>query len=153
MAERALDIFNLLSNLDRKNKFVWDNLTDDQRKEYAPLIAMRWMSGCDDQRQILYLNALMNQMVFVPGDHKELLMKIQAICGSGRTKRYQWVGIKAKSDKKPQLAIKVIKETFGYSTKVAVDYVDMFTQAEYIEMAEKLGWQAQEIKDLKKQVK
>ena len=153
MADRALDVFNLLSHLDKKNKFIWDTLTDEQRKEYSPLIAMRWMSGCDDSRQIIFLNTLMNQMVFVPGDHKELLMKLQAICGSGRTKRYQWLGIKAKADKKPALAIKVIKETFGYSTKVAVDYLDMFTPAEYEGMAEKLGWQQQEIKDLKKQVK
>jgi hypothetical protein len=153
MAERALDVFNLLGHIDRKNKFVWDNLTVEQRKEYSPLITMRWMSGCDDARQIIFLNTLMNPMVFVQGDHKELLIKLQAICGSGRSKRYQWLGIKAKADKKSPLAIKVIKETFGYSTKVAADYVDMFSKDEYVEMAEKLGWQQQELKDLKKQVK
>jgi hypothetical protein len=153
MAERALDVFNLLSNLDRKNKFIWGNLTDQQKKEYSPLVTMRWMSGCEDKRQIIFLNTLLNPMVFAAGEHKELLIKLQAICGSGQTKRYQWLGIKAKSDKKSALAIKVLKEYFGYSTKVAADYVDNFSQDDYVEMSEMLGWQQQEIKDLKKQVK
>jgi hypothetical protein len=153
MADRALDIFSLFNNIDRKDKFIWSKLTDEQKKEYSALVSTRWLSGCDDKRQIIFLNTLVNPMLFVNGDHRELMMKLQAICGSGRTKRYQWIGIKAKADKKSPLAIRALSELFGYSSKVAADYVDRFSQDDYVSTAEQLGWQQQEIKDLKKQVK
>ena len=153
MADRALDIFNLFSNIDRKDKFIWNKLTDEQKKEYSPLISTRWLSGCENKKQLIFLNTLVNPMIFVQGDHRELIMKLQAISSGGGTKRYKWLGIKSKADKKSQLAIKVLQQVFNYSSKEAVKYLDRFSQSEFVEMAEHLGWQQQEIKDLKKQVK
>jgi hypothetical protein len=39
--ERALDVFQLLAQIDSKNYEIWDSLNDDQKKEFSPLVVMR----------------------------------------------------------------------------------------------------------------
>lgn len=150
--ERALDIFWLLGEIDRKNYQIWDKLTDEQKKEFSALITMRWMAGTTDQRQVIFLNEIVNLAVFNLPDHKELLLKLLMVCSDGRPKRYQWINYKMTSARKNKRSVELIAEHYHMSLKEAEDTVRLFSPTEIMELGELHGLQKEELKDLKKEV-
>jgi len=151
--ERALDIFTLLEQIDRKNYHIWDSLTEEQRKEFSPLITMRWMAGCTDPAQIVFLNDIINLSVFSLGDHKEFLLKLLTVCSNGKTKRYQWINYKLGGAKKLKKSVELIATHYRLGPKEAEDTRRLFNELELIELAEAEGWQKDEIAELKKEFK
>jgi len=162
--EYALDIFKVLGELDRKNFYLWDKLTPEEQKGFSPLIALRWMAGIEDQRQIIFLNEIVNMSIFnittknSAGQEtydkdflKEMMMKLLAVCSSGKTQRYSWVNYKFTNSKK-KIAVGLISEHYGMSLKDAEDTVKLFSPGEILELAEAAGFQKDEIKLLKKEV-
>jgi hypothetical protein len=151
--ERTLDIFNLLSEIDRKNYDLWDTLSENQRKEFSALVTMRWMAGTTDQRQLIFLNEIVNTSVFNIGEHKEFLLKLLTVCASGEKKRYNWINYKlGNGSKKTKLSIGLIMTHYRLSAKEAEDVVKLLSPVELMELGEMQGWQKQELKDLKKEV-
>lgn len=151
MKPRALDIFTLLDQIDKKNYYIWDSLTEEQRKEFSPLIVMRWMAGCTDPAQIVFLNDIVNVSVFVLGNHKEFLLKLLTVCSNGKQKRYQWINYRmTKQTKKNQKVIELISSFYKMSYKDAEDSVKLFSTEEIMELGEMSGLQKEELKDLKK---
>ena len=148
-----LDIFDLLSRLnDPKSGDIFVQLSDDERKGFAPLVVMRWMSGTSDERQIMMLNEFANPAIFALGKHPHLLMQLlQASSSKQLGRRYSWLGIKSK--KKNVLAMQVVQEYFEMS-KREVQLLNPFPhQDEVMQMAEELGWQKDDIKKLEKEYK
>lgn len=152
MADYKLDIFELLSKINSsKSGDIYSKLTDDERKGFAPLIAMRWMSGTSDERQIILLNEFVNKNVFTLAKHPHLLMHLLQVASSKTPKRYQWIGIKSK--KKNPRKRKAVQEYFEMSER-EVNLMEPFpADDEILEMAESLGWDKEEINVLKKEMK
>jgi len=151
--ERTLDIFQLLSEIDRKNYSLWDSLSDEQKKEFSPLVTMRWMAGTTDQRQLIFLNEIVNTSVFDIGDHKELLLKLLTVCSSGSHQRYSWINYRLSgTSKKSKLSTSLVAEHYRLSMKEAEDVVKLLSPAEIVEIGELQGLQKDELKDLKKEV-
>jgi hypothetical protein len=152
--ERALDIFQLLGEIDSKKYETWDNLTDEQKKEFSSLVTMRWMAGTTDERQIIFLNEIVNLAVFNLGDHKELLLKLLTVCSSGSKKRYQWVNYKlGGSSKKSKRAVQLIADHYRCSLREAEDTLQLFSPAELMELGEAHGLQKDEMKELQGELK
>ena len=151
--ERSLDICVLLAQIDRKNYDIWDKLTEEQRKELAPLVVMRWMAGMSDPVQLIFLNEIVNPTVFPLGTLKELLLKLLTVCSNGRNKRYQWINYKLTGEKKSKLSVKLIGDHYGMSQKDAEDARRLFESDEILELAEMHGYQKDEIAALKKELK
>jgi len=149
VAERALDIFALLSQIDKKNYQIWDSLTEAQQKEFSPLIVMRWMSGTSDPFQIIMLNEVVNPYVFEL--NKELLLKLLGVCSNGKQKRYSWVNLKTVG-KKQKTAVELIEQYYEMTTREALDVLPMFSSEELMELAEELGLQKDELKNFKKEL-
>jgi len=150
--ERALDIFMLLGEIDKKNYKLWDSLSDDQKKEFSPLVTMRWMAGTTDQRQIIFLNEVVNLAVFSLPEHKELFLKLLTVCSSGDKKRYTWINYKTGGTKKSKKSVELIAEHYHMSLKEAEDTVRLFSADEIMELGEAHGLQKDELKLLKKEV-
>lgn len=151
MASYKLDIFKLLGDLNSpKAGDIYEKLSDDERKGFAPLVVMRWMSGTSDERQIILLNEFVNPYVFPLGKHPHLLMQLLQVASSKTSKRYAWLGIKSK--KKQVEAYRVIQEYFELSTREAKTY-SLPPAEELLKMAEELGWQKDEIAKLQKELK
>ena len=150
--ERALDIFQLLGKIDSKNYNLWNELNEEQQKEFSPLVTMRWMAGTDDPFQLIMLNEVVNPTVFNLPDHKELLLKLLTICSNGNQKRYSWVNYKLTSTKKSKKAVELISSYYGMSLKEANDSLRLFSPEEIQELGELHGLQKDELKDLKKEV-
>jgi hypothetical protein len=150
--ERALDIFMLLGEIDKKNYKLWDSLSDDQKKEFSPLVTMRWMAGTTDQRQIIFLNEVVNLAVFSLPEHKELFLKLLTVCSSGDKKRYTWINYKTGGTKKSKKSVELIAEHYHMSLKEAEDTARLFSGDEIMELGEAHGLQKDELKLLKKEI-
>jgi hypothetical protein len=152
MATYKLDIFDLLGKINSaKSGDIYSKLSDDEKKGFAPLIVMRWLSGTSDERQIILLNEFVNKYVFTLGKHPHLLMQLMQVASSKTSKRYQWIGVK--SNKKNNHSRKVVQEYFEMSAR-EVNLMNPFPgEVEIVQMADELGWQKEELAALKKEFK
>lgn len=151
--ERALDVFQLLARIDQKDYDLWDSLSDDQKKEFSPLVVMRWMAGTTEPVQIIFLNEIVNISVFQLGEHKELLLKLLTVCSNGKPKRYSWINYKVAGGKKSKRATELIATHYNMSLKEANDSRRLFSPEEILELAEIHGLQKEEIAELKKEIR
>lgn len=148
----ALDIFDFLAKLNSTKSGIYDGLSEEERKAFSPLVVMRWLSGTSDTRQIMMLNTFANTSVFQLGAHKKLLAGVLQACTSkvpGR--RYKWMSIRGGSKKK-DLANNVISQYYGMSSNEIRKLNPRPTSSEIMSMAEDLGFQKDELTQLKKEL-
>ncbi len=112
---------------------------------------MRWMSGTTDQRQIVFLNEVLNVVMFPLGSKKELLLKLMMVCSSGNKKRYSWISYKT-GEKKKKKSVELIASHYNLSLREAEDTLKLFSVEEILELGESYGMQKDELKDLKKEM-
>lgn len=147
-----LDIFDLLGKLNNpKSGDIYSKLSDDERKGFAPLVVMRWMSGTSDERQIMLLNEFVNKYIFSLGKHPHLLMQLMQVASSKIARRYQWLAVKSK--KKNVLALKVVADYYEMSQREVKLLSPFPNKEEVFQIAEQLGWDKHELDKLKKEYK
>jgi len=149
-----IDLFPMLSNISTKNVGYYDTLSEENLKEFAPIVFLRWLSGCKgDARQIFFLNEMVNPYVFHLHKHKRLLFNLMTASTSGKAHRYQYIKTKPKLSSTTPLAVQIVVEIFDYSKKEAQEAINILTDADIIDLAEQLGRQDAEIKAIKKELK
>lgn len=148
---RKLDIFAVLKSIDSGNYFLYDQLTDEERKEVAPFVIQRWLTGTSDREQILRVNSLVNTFAFALGKHPALLTKLMSVAATKRVKRYQWQkGLSTGSSKSK--IIEIISKYYDCSSKDASQMVSLLSAEDIMAIAVELGLDKDEIKDLRKQI-
>jgi hypothetical protein len=153
-----LELFPLLRNISTKNVGYYETLSEEQLKEFAPLVLMRWLTGCNDgqghsARQVYFLNQFLNPFVFHLGKHKKLLYDLMTLCTTGRDCRYTFNKTKSKKGGNLPKSTAVVKRMYNYNTKDAQEAVTILTADQILNMAEQLGYQTAELKELKKELK
>lgn len=151
MAERPLDIFNVLSQLDTKNKDFYDGLSDKERKGFAPIVVTRWLTGTYNKQQVFLINEIVNPYIFSLHHHPQLLWFLLTIVTSGKTQRYSW-NKTLSGGTKDTSCISCIKDYFKYSSKDAEQVYKTIDKKLIIDMAEDLGYQDAEINKIKKEL-
>jgi hypothetical protein len=151
MADFKLDIFQVLGKLDAGKYDTYDKLSEEEQKEFAPLIVQRWMSS-GSERQVIYLNSITNKLIFSLPKHKELIAKLLVVCSDKQRKRYSWIKMPSRK-RTEKLAIEVVCKYYGYSRKEAEIQFPLLSPDDIIEHAEELGYQDAELKSLKKELK
>jgi hypothetical protein len=147
-----LDIFDLLSKLNSpRSGDIYGNLSAEERKGFAPIVTLRWMSGTTDARQILLLNEFVNPYVFSLGKHHELLMRLFQVAASKTPKRYYWLAVKAK--KKNTLTQKIVADYYDLSDREVSALCQLPDKDQLLKMAEELGWDKEQMSQLKKEIK
>ena len=156
-----IELFPLLRNISTKNVGYYDSLTEENLKEFTPFVIMRWLTGGNDgrnlsARQIYFLNELVNPYAFEftrrDSMHKKLLYNLMTISTTGKDYRYTFNKVKRGNNTMPR-TIEIIQEVFGYNCREAKDAVVLLTDEAIVSMAEQLGKQDGEIKELKKELK
>lgn len=152
MADKPLDIFRVLAQLDKKDKDLFEQLTDKEVKSYAPVVVTRWLSGTNNKQQLFLINELVNPYVFSLHHHKQLLWFLSTICTSGRTQRYNWNKTTTGSKNPNVGCINCIREYFKYNTVDAEQVYNTIDKINIIGMAEELGYQDSELNKIKKEL-
>ena len=152
MPAKRVDIFKLLGTLSKKSTKFYDDLSVEDKKTVAPLIVMRWLTGTDSQRQVYFLNELVNPFIFSLYKHPDLLMKLMTVCTS-RPQRYNWVKPISKKTTSTPMAVRVLHKQYGYNTLDAIDALPLLSDSVIIAYAEDQGFQTDEIKKLKAELK
>jgi hypothetical protein len=153
MAEKQfkLDIFGLLNKLNSRNSGdIYAELSEEERKGFAPLVVMRWMSGTADEKQVMMLNEFVNPYVFALGKHPHLLMQSLQVASSKNRARCSWIA--GSKSSKHVLRDKVLCQYYDFSVREVGLMSPKPSDAEIISMAEELGFQKEELAKLKKEL-
>ena len=110
MAQTKLPIKDILAAIDMGATNVWDELTDDEKKQVSFYLLNRYVSsvsgGRDNQELAIFkTNEYYNKHFFTLQKHKKLLW--QLICLSGNSKKieyHQWIGHKKKTTDNSKLS-------------------------------------------------
>jgi len=101
-----LDLTAVLQAIDRQDLNWYEGLSDEEKKSYAPLVLMRFMSSLTDQNRnaayaVLATNDLVNIGFWAMSKHPELQHKLLCLAGLGGKQYRPWLATKKgrKSDK------------------------------------------------------
>lgn len=113
--EYKLNLAEVLSAIDQRKYNFYVNLPDDIKKEYSPLILMRFMSTAQNygnyhEGMVLKINEVVNADFWVLAkDHVELLHYLMCICSDGKVLKHKWIPNTKKTSKQDWTDIIKIK--------------------------------------------
>lgn len=87
---RLLDIGEVLPNLDIRNKKYYENLTDEQKKEFSPWLIQRYLSSAESssneiiEHYLVMTNEIVNINFSQIKDH-DMLWKLMSMVGYGKS--------------------------------------------------------------------
>ena len=156
-----LDLFNqLLPAIDKRDFGFYSRLTDEEKKGFAGVVALRAMSGCPDSDRDMCEYAIQaaneankdfwnSQLT----KHPELQYLILASMGIGGKIRHEW--IKAPNSKK--VNTKITDVLRRYYPSISNDemqlFIDINDADSLLEIGKMLGLQKDEMNEYKKEIK
>lgn len=154
---KKLDMFrDVLPNLDKKNYNFYDSLSEAEKKGYAPLVIMQWMSSTNGDHNFMHHKHLLDVNEFVNIDfwnlskHPELQHKLLCLCGAGTNQRHQWIPLMKKNQNKFKCS-NILK---SLSPNINDDEMKLILQntanSEFEQFLKELGYQDKELKDTMK---
>lgn len=146
-----LDIWELLGKIDSGDQTFLKTLPEEQRKGFAPIVALRWLSGGGDENQLLNLNELVNSTVFNLYRHPDLIYSLMVTATPRKKHNYNWLKVKGKT--KVTKSLDVIKRYLSVSTRDAVAFAPLYNREHILEMSEELGDDSDFQKQLKAELK
>ena len=151
MSASKLDIWELLRNIDDNNRDFLDNLPEEQRKGFVPVVTMRWLSGSGKDAHLLNINEVVNSTVFNLYKHPDLLYGLMVASTPIGRKNYNW--IKSAKKKKTSRRVDVIRRYLDVSPAEAESFVPLYSDDDILDMATALGETTEAIKLLKSELK
>jgi len=152
MATAKLDIKRELNAVDQKNYDFYDNLSEEERKAFAPFILMRYTSNVQGDKEIQewfleMTNELVNKNHWtLSKGHKPLLWKLFAATGAGVNCYHPYIaaGKKEKIDKIEKLLAELYPAKKIDEIKLLASMMD---NADKKELFDKMGFDAKQRKE------
>lgn len=146
--EQTLNIFEVLGATDKQDYEFFNKLNEKEQKSVDVWVIQRWLSS----KKLNLINEITNPLISnVP---KSIAWRLFCAIGLGKSVRYKFFKPpkkKSGADKMPALI--VIADFYDCSTKVAKTYLPLLSPDSIVEMAMKMGYEDNEIKDIKKVLK
>jgi hypothetical protein len=147
-----LDIKRELKALDDKNYYFYDNLTPEEKKEFSPYILMRYASNVQGDQDIQeWCVETTNQYVnmnfwSLSKNHKELLWKLFAVCGTGIPLYHPYLaaGKKEKANKIEKLLCEIYPAMKMDEIKLLASMMDRHDKEE---LFDKMGFDKKQRKE------
>jgi hypothetical protein len=147
-----LDIKRELNAVDLKNYDFYDNLTDEEKKSFAPFILMRYTSNVQGDRDTAeWFLEMTNEMVnknhwVLSRGHKALLWKLFAATGTGVNAYHPYIaaGKKEKANKIEKLLCEIYPAMKLDDVKLMASMMD---KNDVKELFDKMGFDAKQRKD------
>lgn len=102
MSEKFLDIKQMMRAVDLRDKSWFQNLSQEQQKLYSPYMTLKWSASVKsetffEEHYVEMINELVNKHMWtLSKNHKNLLWKLNAMCGSTVNQYHQWIYPKKK---------------------------------------------------------
>lgn len=155
--EYKLDMFEVIRQAEMKNYDYFSKLSDDQKKEFSPWLAMRFMSasmdGYDAISTLLMTDFALNQDFSVVSKDKELFYRLMCVVGEGSSKKHFMVKPPKKRIENP-LVFELFKDFFNETMEeieiinyIKINELDKFDIEDF---AYSLGWDDDRTKEVKK---
>ena len=148
----ALDIKRELNGVDKKIYDFYDNLSDQEKKEFSPYVLMRYVSNVQGDSDIqAWFVEMTNEMVNknhwdLSKNHKALLWKLFAACGAGVPCYHPY--LKANSKEKANKIEKLIAELNPAMKMSEVKLMaKMMDKKDKEELFDKMGFDKKQRKD------
>lgn len=129
MAGKFLDIKQMMRAVDTRNKNWYKDLSDDDKKLYSPYMTLKWTASVehkDTAVQEFYVeeaNQNINKHLWtLSKNHKGLLWKLSAMCGSTFVLFHKWIYPKKKSTSKSKM--KELQELYPNAKQADLDVLD-----------------------------
>src|SRR6266851_5177799 len=123
MTDIKVDLFKFLDRLNNSDIDFFEHLTAENKKSFAPIVILRWLSGTTDKKSINYLNHLVNSLIFNLYKHPDLLFKLMMASSSGGSKKFKW--LKNNKQKKQSISIDILKKYYSCNTYEANQYLQI----------------------------
>lgn len=123
----TLAIFDVLSHLNEKNYFLYEQLNAEEQKSFHPLVLLKWMfaSGMDPIK-------LQKANFHLFDQSKSQQFLTLATVGDKKNRRWQWAQKKGASDEDEVL--KAIQYVYKIDSKTAIQTQSIFSQSELDEI-------------------
>lgn len=148
----ALDIKRELAAVDQRNYDFYDNLSDQEKKEFSPYVLMRYTSNVDGDRDLQEwflerTNELVNKDHWtLSKNHKALLWKLFAGVGIGSKLYHPY--LKASSKEKAVKIEKLLAELYPAMKLAEIKMMArMMTKEDKQELFDKMGFDKKQRKD------
>lgn len=155
-----LNIFELLSRLDRRELLIYESLEKDERKEVSPYLLLRWMSIVQDDADFeeyytCIVNDVVNKGFWELSKYPDLQLKLLAACGSGSRTMHKWVSEpKGSTRRKKDKVREVIEKHEHPINEMEWELLkSQNTKKEFRGILEQYGYQKSEITELLKGLK
>ncbi len=149
-----LDLFGIIKRIDSYDYFLYETLSDEEKKELSPFMLFWWFASTKDDNQLIRMNHLLNHLIFnLPDRHKELLVKLFVVASNKQDERYSFDKNRNKAATKASMSVAVIRDYYKYSEREAKDVQRLLSPGQILEMAESLGYEKEQITKLKKELK
>jgi hypothetical protein len=150
LKERKLDIFDVLRATDRRDGNWLNQQSDDARKEFTPLVVMRWAATVVDGPESAYMLYMVNERVncdlYVFYRHPDLVFRLLASCGLGKVKKHQWL---AGPTRKPQSnpAFNLLHEQYPEASDGEINLLlSLFDRVSFKQFVDECGVQPDDAK-------
>ena len=146
MVAKFLDIKRLMRAVDSRDKKWYSKLTEDEKKLYSPYMALKWSASVEHKDravQEFYVeetNENLNKHLWtLSKNHKGLLWKLNAMCGSTFVLFHKWIyPKKAKTTTKSKM--KDLQEIFPTAKQKDLDVLDKtMSNKEFLELKKQHG--------------
>ena len=100
--QKKLPLKDVLAAIDLNAKDVWDELSDEERKQVSFYLLNRYVSSVKSTREkaelaVFKTNEYYNKGFFVLQKHKKLLWQLLCMSGNtGKIQNHEWIGYKHK---------------------------------------------------------
>jgi|TARA_B100000927_G_scaffold285991_1_gene276831 hypothetical protein len=150
-----LPLKDILAAIDMNAKNVWDELSDDERKQVSFYLLNRYVSAIkgkteDKQLQIFKTNQYYNKNFFtLSSKHKKLLWYL--LCMTANTSKsiryHEWIGYKQKVSNSTAKAIKFLEKLYPTKKQDELKLLATInTTKELKQLAEDMGMPKEQIK-------
>ena len=131
MVAKFLDIKRLMRAVDSRDKQWYSKLTDDEKKMYSPYMTLRWTASVEHKERTVkeyYIeeaNEKLNKHLWtLSKNHKGLLWRLTAMCGSTFVLFHKWIYPK-KTKTNTKSKMKELQEIFPTAKQKDLDVLDI----------------------------
>ena len=146
MAQQKLPIKDILAAIDMGAKNIWDEITEEERKQASFWLLNRYASSVKGDRDkqelaVFKTNEYYNKNYMEVSKHQKLQWQLLCMSGStGGIEYHPWIGVKKKDGKNTQAGIKLLKQIYPNMKEEEAELLaGISTKKELKELAEGHG--------------